>query len=458
MKIVLLLALLCALFAQGFVSERLFGVGAYHESPLTRVSVELLLAGNLLWMAASRPVRMPLGALLFGAYCLWALFGAYVTGASLADAARCCRYTAYAGCVYVLGRSTGLSERAWQWLLRTVAVLFLLQIAVSCVHVAILRQRFEWRVGTMSTAGGELATLFPLIALAFCMGLYLYKLRSVWVLLLGLSFGLVGYASGKRAIYFLMPAATALYLALYVQLERKRDWLPVLRTAALHLALLSVIAIPAAVVGISRSEGIRRPGGKAGAWETLRHAVVFALHYETGVWRSGGISGRTAASQQVLASLAADPSRLAFGWGPSVLARAAPEQGRSGDGFLPLGIVYGIVGWSRDAIGLGLPTVALWLLAYTVPIRDCYRLLRRAGIPATERAVAFGTLGALVVVSVTYLTYTPVAQFSAQATFLPLLLAGLMGSAGSRGNSARQEAGSSLIHVSGRESAATGLS
>jgi hypothetical protein len=258
----------------------------------------------------------------------------------------------------------------------------------------------------MMIAGGGLATIFPLLALAFVMGYYFYVRHSWWLLLAGFSFSLIAYASGKRAIYFLAPAVALLNLALYCWLERGRRVTGVAPRFLAHLALCGVLLSPALLYGIEHSEGIGFAAEGATASELIDHAVDYALGYEFGRASSGLIAGRGSATERVVDSVAdAPPKTLLFGWGPAALMPKRGDALEGGAGFAPLGITYGIVGWSRDAISIGLPGAAFMLLFLVSILRALYHRTKRGRMTLKWKAICFGTLGGFLVLMYTHLLY-----------------------------------------------------
>ena len=75
------------------------------------------------------------------------------------------------------------------------------------------------------------------------MGIYLFRLRTFWMLLLAVAFGIVGFSNGKRAFYYFMPGLACLGLAVYASLPpwvRPSGW----RKVVPHATLAILCAIP----------------------------------------------------------------------------------------------------------------------------------------------------------------------------------------------------------------------
>src|SRR5690606_10198181 len=104
-----------------------------------------------------------------------------------------------------------LTENKWSTILKLVIAMIVLQGVGALFNIFILGERVERYVGVMSTSGGTTATIFPMLITNILLIYYLFssKLTRKKILLMGgMLFGvfLVGYSSGKRAIYFAIPA------------------------------------------------------------------------------------------------------------------------------------------------------------------------------------------------------------------------------------------------------------
>ncbi len=90
--------------------------------------------------------------------------------------------------------------------------LLLAQIIMAISKLIIFTGRTgEWLVGTMSFIGGGLGTVIPIVGFVF---LWLYRKgvfeKKDWLFTAGLL--LIGFATGKRAIWFMFPVVVALFM------------------------------------------------------------------------------------------------------------------------------------------------------------------------------------------------------------------------------------------------------
>ena len=428
MQYILITTLFCVVFFQGAISERIIGISylttGAPDSVLSRLFVEVLVALNLAWLALQRSIRIPPNSIWFGLYALWAVLSGILVEHSPYSGFMYCRYTLYAYIMYLIGWNQPFAAHELRKITRVLIALFLAQVAASAFEVLIAQERVEWRVGTMLISSGELAALFPLMALGYAVSYYLLVRQTWWVLAAGLSFGLVGYASGKRAVYFLIPATLLLTLILYYLLGRRAERVDGLRLAA-HLAWIAVLTLPAFVYGIRNSQGINVAAGGS-TMELLEGAVMFAAAYDSGVDANDMATGRSSASVRVAESLRHERLvTVLFGWGPDSLTvrrQSAGDPAPTDD----LRITYGIVGWSRDTISIGVPGMLLYLIAYCSVIKTAWRTLLERQMHASWIAVGLGTISGLVVLVLSYLTYGSVYMFNGVITFLLLFYAGIL--------------------------------
>lgn len=263
---------------------------------------------------------------------------------------------------------------------RLIFALCLLQIAASLVHVFVLGERVEAHVGTLEAGAGTPATAFPLLAMAYVMAFYFYYKRSAWMVLLAFAFGIVGYSSGKRAIYFLMPTFYALLLVWYCVRERSLANLRQIITPFLVCALF----VPVMMFGLTDSKQFGHLQG-AGIAEILTGSFEVVGEYNNWTNASGETSGRNATSLKVLSLLPQEIfGDLLLGLGPASMKDAGEERGQK-----QIGIDYGLVDWSIMTLSIGWPGLLFHMsfffwLWWKLHLRDSSRFNSAA------RALYFG--------------------------------------------------------------------
>ncbi|HPC96830.1 MAG TPA: hypothetical protein PLU87_17930 [Sedimentisphaerales bacterium] len=397
-------------YTQGYI-ERI-GV----SSAVVKILVETPVFLILMHLINRGVSRWAPGLLWIVMYAIWTMVSAIYNGDSMFVALLYCRYVIYGYVVFAATWSTPLTKTAVTHLNTTIALLFLLQIAASAHEVFVRGERVEAHVGALYADGGAMATEFPLLAMALVVPLYLYYRENPGILVLAWIFFLVGYASGKRAIYLFGPSLYFLILGWHV--VEARTW-PALRRL-LRGSVVFLGLAPLLLFGVTQSKGISL-SGPGGIVERTVYAWQRAREYNSREDRSGQTEGRMATSQRVLVSLLQGNEATAlFGWGPSAV------MGRGGR-FDTLRIAYGITGWTRDAISIGLPGMALYLLFHVC----LFQWLRRAGFRARSGywpALYFGTKAAFGVLLMCHLCYSSSLPTCGQLSYVYFYLVALLAS------------------------------
>jgi hypothetical protein len=147
--------------------------------------------------------------------------------------------------------------------------ILVVQIILSVVKLIIMGPR-ESLVGTVASQGGAIATILPMLAFMF---LWIRKsgvlLRKDWWFIAGLL--LIGFASIKRAIWFIMPVLLALFF-FYIP-KRKMP---------LNIVLLYIVAIPLVFYLGVRLNPTLNPEYKIWGSFNLNYAMNYAQRYNFG--------------------------------------------------------------------------------------------------------------------------------------------------------------------------------
>jgi hypothetical protein len=435
-QFVLVALLSCALFTQGLVSERLFGVSratsSIGDSLLSRLLIEFLACANVVWLILYKKLHLPNGWPWFILFFTWALLCGPLGGTgSFYEGFLYGRYTLYAFGLYLCAWNHPFTPRQLRALGYLITALFTAQVASSIITGVVWGERLEWRVGTMTVGGGELAALFPILALGYAMGWYFYVDRSAWVLLMALSFSLVGYASGKRATYFLFPLFVCFNAICYRCLCKQRR--PELFAA--RQCLVAVVCIGACVIGgiygMNQSVGIDRALTKSeGGLDMFGTITRYIADYEMGS-TAGLATGRASASTVAIQEVAAEGmARALFGLGPGAFLQKSGNA--VGGGFAPFGIAYGIVGCVHATIAVGLLGALFYFAAYFSVLVQVYKVITQGRLAPQRATVALGTLSGCVLVLYAFLGYGSVFMFSGWVTFPLLFFAGVVGSTTSK--------------------------
>jgi len=204
-----------------------------------------------------------------------------------------------------------------------------------------------------------------------------------------------------------------------------------LRTRILqHGVVTGMIGIVIMVPAMLTTEGFADVFAQNGlSWETASGAINFVQEYNNGVRDNGDAGGRNAASAVILVGVAlGGPNRLLYGWGPSALGVDNESTGGTGAGFSALDVYYGIVGWSRDAISIGLVGSLLYILAYASVFRTVFLAMR---VPSSNRytwLLGYGACSGILVLLVCYFIYASSFMTCGAITFVLTFSAGLVAS------------------------------
>jgi len=314
-------------------------------------------------VAGGRRLLVPPGSGWIVLYVVLVFLSAGLNGDDLYSIYRFCRYPLYS-CLFLFGVwNANLEPRNTRRIVNWLLVLWTVQVFAAVVQLNTIGQK-ERYVGTQSQSGGAAATMFPLLAGAYSLSLFLYAPGRKWSLALCLSLPLLGLASGKRGIWFLYPLIIGVTYLLYLKREGKLSSASGWRTGfalALVLAAIFVAGIRMVSSGVQEGDTIL---------ESIARSFSYAGEYTLKEQRDGTTSGRTATSRRVLESIrTVDSGRILFGWGP------AEGLGAGSIGELPdvLHIRYGVVGWAHDAIFVGWPAAICFSLFWLSLWRYCSR-------------------------------------------------------------------------------------
>lgn len=286
----------------------------------------------------------------------------------------------------------------------------------------VLGEHVEAHVGTMTRGGGGLAVDFPLMSMIFVLSVYLFHRARFATGFLAGAFLLVAYASGKRAIYFYVPAVVAGLILEYIVVSlhcRARVLVPLL-----HLILLLALTLPIFLVGMDRSGGLGEAITESGAGAGIvKSAVEFAMTYTTTESEEGLTMGRTATSLGVLRRLhSSDWFVRLYGIGPGALRDDQGDISRR-----KYFIGYGCTGWAEDAIVIGWPGVLFRVLFFV----SMWRAIAQGGFRRLVpfwRGMAVGAQVALVALVLLYFTYSSGSVIYPQILLVLFFVCGLISS------------------------------
>lgn len=167
-----------------------------------------------------------------------------------------------------------------------------IQIAIAIVKLFIMGPR-ESLVGTIASQGGAPATSLPILGFIFIWVIKQGRFsRKDWLFILGLL--IIGYASMKRAVWFILPAMIGLMMV----------YVPG-RKVSKRIVILAIILVPTVFYSGIRLVPTLNPENKIWGSFNLAYALEYAEHYTFGEEAEGQRAerGRGSATIQVFSDL-----------------------------------------------------------------------------------------------------------------------------------------------------------
>jgi hypothetical protein len=249
--------------------------------------------------------------------------------------------------------SSRFTHRQLLWINTVIIAMFFVQVAAASFNWLVLHRQIEAVVGTMGHETGGIATTFPMFAFSCMLAFFLYYNRPIF-LIAGLSFFLVGYASGKLGIYYFIPLTLVLGVVLYAVAEG----LPSAIRRSRVIVLIVACSLPFLVFLLSHTHRLETENlqSKVGLYDKIATFFSYTTRQSALESRSWYTTTRVGTSRRVIEeTLQRGPLVFLFGQGPHVFF---DMSGQSNEGaYDRYGIIYGIVGWSADALAVGWPAM-----------------------------------------------------------------------------------------------------
>jgi hypothetical protein len=383
--------ILCSLFVVVYTQGALQRLGV--PSMAAQLLVEVLVAVLAVHTFLRFRCRMAPGWVFVALFAIWTLLSGMLSGDGSYLSFLYFRMFVHTYLVFWAVWNAGLTRNEVFRMNRLLVLLWILQIVAS---VGTSGEQVEGHVGTIASLGGGAATAFPLFAMSYVMAFYFYRRRSLWAIVLALSFGLVGYASGKRAVYFLMPFLYACTILWYCFREKSNAAFARVQAPI----LLIVLASPVIIFGLTNSKRFADLKDATGVVDFAVETTSVVTEYTLRGKDSDKTSGRTANSLKLLKNLPHDAfGKYLFGLGPACMMNHGDKRAKKQEG-----IIYGVPGWVRDTISLGWPAMLLFVGFHAGLWR---KLARRRSAVTNDyaKAVHFGTHLAFLAYFLLYFLY-----------------------------------------------------
>jgi len=301
----------------------------------------------------------PPGLLIFFLFSLFLIFSSFSTG-TVVNAFRFYRFVFYTYFIYLIFWNKYFTIIGFNKLLRFIVFLVILQGFGSFYQSIIIGQKVEGYVGLMSSLGGTTATAFPLMIIAIVSVVYLLKNRyfktkwTYYLVFIVISVLLVGYSSGKRSIYFTIPALIMILVLISKNYISYFRWQKII----FKMIAVFVLMIPLYFYALKNTIGIKYLlSGKESNIEILKTSVKYAKDYESIDYNSIA-SGRAGATTQILNKVFTNNNYLFFGigYGSHDLDQTKKE----------LNYLYGITGFTRDLLSGGIILAILTVFLFYI--------------------------------------------------------------------------------------------
>jgi hypothetical protein len=239
-----------------------------------------------------------------------------------------------------------------------ILTMLLVQVPASLFNWLVLSGKVEAIVGTMAYGTGGIATTLPMFAFGGMLALFLHYNKPIF-LVAGFSFFLVGYASGKLAVYYFVPLLLVLGLMLYAV----QEGLPSALRRSRVVVLCAACALPFLVLLLSGTHRAESLQGETGLYKKIAAFVNYTQ--QTAIEdRSWYTTTRLGTSRRVVEeTFRREPSVFLFGQGTRVFQSMSGEADEGA--YDKYGIIYGTVGWSHDALAVGWPAMFAHAAFYT---------------------------------------------------------------------------------------------
>lgn len=387
-KFHILAILFILIYVRGTIER--FGVPDLVIKYLTELPIVFL----VLFTLKRRDWSLAPGWIFVVLFVVWSVISGILSGDGVYQSLLYFRMLVYAYIVFWAVWNADLKSDEVLRLNKLILLLWFIQIVASLYQLFVFGERIESYVGTLSSSSGHPATAFPLFAMSYVMAIYCYQKRSLWLLLLAIAFGIVGFSSGKRSIYFLMPLIYSIIIVWYCL--REKSFASIGKMFA--PLLIMVLTLPLLTFGLTHSKKFEHLQGRH-TIDIIDEAIDVSYEYNYAE-RAGKTTGRISSSLNVLQSLSNSETRMFyFGAGPASLTDVSEKQAQ-----WFYGIEYGIVGWSKDIISVGFPGMIFFISFYVLLWHHLSR--RRTDILNDYgKALHFGTHLAFFVYFLMYFFY-----------------------------------------------------
>lgn len=286
--------------------------------------------------------------LLFLSIFVVGLFSAFYTG-TVIKFFKFIRFLFYSYVLIDVVQQCHFSVSQFRKVFRYFVFLVLLQGFAAVIQVFVLQDRVEGYVGMMSSSGGATATAFPMMIISlttvvFCFSKSLNRKWNLLMILIVLSMFLVGYSSGKRAIYYLIPLGAILGMIVSYRIAQKNHIRLGMKKIYFFIVLF-LLCVPLFFYGVTNSLGYSYElTGNETKSEVLIKMWEYTQNYEQAEL-DGVTVGRSNTTELLLSMAFSDKDFFWCGKGF--------QSEKDEDAITEMGVGYGFVGLTRDLFAGG---------------------------------------------------------------------------------------------------------
>ncbi len=361
-------------------------------------------------LRANRLIFIPLLLLLL------AIISCIINNQSIIFAFNYLRYIIYIYIIFQVIKNKYVSESQINYLNKTLIILFILQIVGSIFQIFIIGERVEGYVGLMSYTNGTTATIFPLVAVAICIGLYFFYNNKLSYLFLLIGFLIISYSSGKRAIYFYFPML--LFISISVRYLFFRKSMPP-KINHLHVLIFIPITCLAIFWGITNSKGIGGTEDSLTPFKKVKYAFSYAQDGNRLIFEEGS-AGRSSTNKRLVNYALSNKKKLFFGEGPMSIREASQPATLE-----RLNVVYGITGFGRDIISIGLiGAIVSFVFFYLIFIS--LKSISLNDLSPKYKSIYFAVILIFIIYCFTHFNYSADFSTSGKVAFITAYLVGLI--------------------------------
>ena len=382
-------------FFHGYIVEYLFKSVHQVQNLLEELMVVVLL---LLALTTKRIhfIRLP-GLFFLIGYIVLGLISSIINDVSYVKTFISNRYAINVLIFITITVCARFSRHEINLIFKYMMILFLIQLFAALANV-LMHGRTERFVGTITNSGGGAGTVFPLLALSYFMGYYLYKSRNWMLFLLTFSFILVGVANGKRAICVLFPIFFC--VGLFLDSFFCRSINKFIRTI-ITIALIAPVLLVVGLFLLGNSGGFRHIKEEQTLGKQVQMSYNYGIKYSTEIGDSETIvHSRGGCFRLMIKYLLHGYEGYWLGIGPILTSTESEKQG-----FEEYGFGYGVSGWITDAIRYGTPAMFFHFFFFITMLITLLRKISFHSLNESGKVLYFGTTLSLICFLFIHLIY-----------------------------------------------------